>query len=115
MALSLSKDVASHPTEKMWTGMYNTLEGSILRTIVRKMDLTGVQMVMCVRRGESWNSRDYRTTVLVVYNSKEPPRHRKISTENIRKLLDTNNLLGVVIEFVRGEFARGGSSLGGKS
>ncbi|CAI7596094.1 unnamed protein product [Penicillium glandicola] len=83
---------------------------TILRTIVRKMNLTGVSMIACVRRGESTHPRDSRTTVLVVCNSQRPPSHREKSTKHIRNLLDDNKLWQVEVEFVQGDFVRGGPS-----
>ncbi|KAK4866864.1 hypothetical protein LT330_008027 [Penicillium expansum] len=86
----------------------------ILRTIVRKMDHTGVCVVTCVRRGRGPGPKDSTITVLVVCNSEKPPSHRENSIARIRELLDKNYLSGVAVEFVQGYFARGGTSLSGR-
>ena len=83
----------------------------ILRTIVRKMNHTGVCMITCVRRGRSPDPRDSTTTVLVICNSEKPLSHREHSIVKIRELLDSNYLSGVAVNFVRGDFVRGASGL----
>ncbi|KAJ5951697.1 uncharacterized protein N7479_010110 [Penicillium vulpinum] len=87
---------------------------SILRIILRHINRTEVCVITCVQRGESASFIGSATTGLVMYNSEKPPRHTKSSIDNILKLLHSNNLQEVAVEFIRGDFARGVAGLSGR-